>query len=248
MTINLSRTLRQAWALFRSDRDLLLGVAGALIFLPVFALQLLVPGPPAMPASGAAEADTLAWAQAATAWAGANGGWYLLAYALIYWGQATIFTLYLDPARRDVGAALRRAAPLVPRYLLAMLLVSIPTAFGLMLFILPGLYVMGRTMLTGPALVAERPIGAARAIVRALSLSRGNGLPLMGLAALSVLAKWAGASPFLTLDTWMRGGGATNPLAIALVDAGAALTIAAAELGLALAAVVAYRRLTSSGT
>ncbi len=248
MTIDLGRTLRDAAALFGRDRDLLLRLAGPLFFLPVFALQLLVDAPPPMPASGAEEAATLAWLRAMGGWTRVNGGWYLLAHLLLYWGHASLFALYLDPARPDVGGALRRGARLMPRYAPAMLLVSIPVGLGLLMLILPGLYLMGRLLLTGPAIVAEQPSGPLRSVRRSLALTRGNGLALMGLAALSVLARWLLASPLLILDTTLRGAGAVNPVAVALVDAGAALAIAATELGLALAAIEVYRRLASNGT
>ena len=99
MMLDLRRTLRDALALFRRDRALLLPIAGLFLFLPTFAVQLLVPGPPALPGSGASDADRLAWAEAASDWAQSHGGWHLLAFALIGWGEATILSLYLDRER-----------------------------------------------------------------------------------------------------------------------------------------------------
>lgn len=244
MKLDFAVTLQDAWALFRRDRDLLLRLAGPFVFVPAFALALLVPEPP-LPdaAAGDNEAQALAWAQTLTTWAGANAGWYLLAYLIGHFGTATLYALYLDPDRPDVGGALRRAGQLLARYMLAMLIVAVPAGAGLLLWVLPGLYVLGRTMLTGPLLLAERPIGAAAAVLRSLALTRGSGLALMGLAAFTYLSGWLLGQPFMLVDGWMRTAGAANPVALALVDAGAALAATAAGMAQGLIGVAAYRRL-----
>lgn len=248
MKLDFATILTDAWTLFRRDRDLLLRIAAPFLFLPAFALALVVPDPP-MPdaAAGTSEAQTLAWADQVTAWAGANGGWYGLAYAISFFGYALFYALYLERSEGgqgpDVGTAMRRAAAVFPRYLAAMVLVSLPAGAGLLLYAIPGLYILGRTMLTGPALFAEAPIGAFAAIRRSLALTRGSGLPLMGLAAFSYISGWIISEPFMMVDRWMRTTGQENPVVLALVDAGAAAAAMAAGLAMALIAVAAYRRL-----
>jgi hypothetical protein len=244
MKIDFTGVLKDAWALFKRDRDLLLRIAGPFLFLPAFALALVVPDPPLPDAATRGdEAQALVWAQAVTDWAGANGGWYCLAYALSFFGMAAVYTLYLDRDRVDIGTALSRSATLLPRYLLAMILVSLPAGAGLLLYAIPGLYILGRTMMTGPVLVAEGPIGAFAAIRRSLSLTRGAGLPLMSLAAFGYMSGWLLGMPFMALDGAMRDGGQGNPVAIALVDAGAAAAATASGVAMALIAVSVYRRL-----
>jgi hypothetical protein len=246
MKLDFATILTDAWAVFKRDRDLLLRIAAPFLFLPAFALALVVPDPP-MPdqAAGNNEAQALAWADQVTAWASANGGWYGLAYAISFFGTSLLYALYLDrrEGQLDVGAAMKRSATLFPRYLLAMLLVSLPAGAGLLLYAIPGLYILGRTMLTGPALFAEAPLGAVAAIRRSLSLTRGSGLPLMGLAAFSYISGWLIGEPFMMIDRWMRANGQENPVVLALVDAGAAAAAMAAGLAMALIAVSAYRRL-----
>lgn len=241
MKLDPAAVLQDAWALFRRDRDILLRIAGAFLFLPSFALALLVPGPPQRE-QGGSEAATMAWFDAVGDWAGAHGGWYLLAYAVGYLGAATLYALYLDPRRLDVGGAARRAAIVLPRYLLAMAIVALPVGAGMLLLLVPGLYVLGRVMMTGPALLADRT-SALGAIQRSMWLSRGVGLPLMGLAAVPVLTGALASQPFVLLDTWMRARGAVNPVALAIVDAGLSLVGMAAGLAGALIALVVYRRL-----
>ncbi len=246
MKLDFATILTDAWSLFRRDRDLLLRIAAPFLFLPAFALALVVPDPPMPdPAAGNSEAQALVWADQVTAWAGANGGWYGLAYAISFFGTSLLYALYLDrrDGALDVGTAMKRSATLFPRYLLAMLLVSLPAGAGLLLYAIPGLYILGRTMLTGPALFAEAPLGAIAAIRRSLSLTRGSGLPLMGLAAFSYISGWLIGQPFMMVDHWMREHGQENPVVLAVVDAGAAAAAMAAGLAMALIAVAAYRRL-----
>jgi hypothetical protein len=243
MTLDLIGVLKDAWDAWKRDRAVLAPLAGLFLFLPVYGLDMMLPPPPAGFDDNATQAQQVAWAQSYLDWAGANGGWYLLVIVLVYFGLLTIYVFRLDPARPHLGAAMGRAARLLPRYLLAMFLVGIPAALGLMLFILPGLYVLARVMVTGPAIVAEAPIGATRAIGRSIALTKGNGLALFGLAAITLIGGAVIAEPFLALDTAMRAKGADNPIAIALVDAAAAAATTVSLLTMALTQIAAYRRL-----
>ena len=240
MPIAIQPVLAEAWGLFRRDRDWVLRVAGPFLFLPAFALALLVPSWPAAPTPGAGspEAEALAWAATLTGWARAHGGWYLLVFGITTFGTAALQSAYLDHHAPDIGTALRRAGLLLPRYLLALLLVAIPTAAGLYLWVLPGLYVMGRAMLVGPVLVAERPVSAMGAVARSFVLSRGAGLPLMALAGISLLGNMILAQPFAMLD--MAG---TSILANVVSAAGLAIASTLAGIAQVLIAVSAYRRL-----
>lgn len=240
MTIAIQSVLADAWGLFRRDRDWLLRVAGPFLFLPAFALALLVPSAPvALLAGGSSEAETLARAARLADWLRAHGGWYLLANAVTLFGAAALQSAYLDREAPDIRAALGRARRLLPRYLLAMLLVAVPTGAGLYLWVLPGLYVMGRTLLVGPVLVAERPVSAVGAVGRSFALTRGASLPMMALAATTVLAAALLAQPFAAPDPAAGRGVVAAVIAAAGLGAVATLT----GIGQALIAVSAYRRL-----
>jgi hypothetical protein len=243
MTLDIVAVLKDAWDAWKRDRAVLGPLAGLFLFLPVYGLDMLLPPPPAAFDDDANKAQQLAWAQSYLDWIGANGSWYLLVTVMVYFGLLTIYVFRLDPARPHLGGAMQRAAMLLLRYLLAMILIGIPAALGLMLFVLPGLYVLARVMVTGPAIVAEAPIGATRAIGRSVSLTKGHGLVLFGLAAITLIGGAVIAEPFLALDTAMRSGGMENKVAIALVDAAAAAATALSLLAMALTQVAVYRRL-----
>lgn len=233
-----------AWALFRQDRELLLALAGPFWFLPSLALALLVPLPvlPAELEPGSREAAL--WIEQLAAWAGAKGWWYLVGAGVAAWGNAAVWALYLDRARPTLAQAIARGAALWPRLMLVQLLTGPAVALGLLLWFVPGLYVLARLVAAGPALVAERPLGAARAVTRSLALTRGAALPLMGPIAGAVALGWLGPQPFLALDGWLtaRSDGA-NPVVLAMADAGVAAVAATAALASALIGVAAYRRL-----
>jgi hypothetical protein len=232
---------RDALALFKRDRSLLIALAGPFWFLPAYAVALLVPPPPARPAT---EADaTLAWAESLTAWMGAQAHWYLLAWGIGIWGTATAYRLYLDDERPDLRAALRDGAALWPRLALASALTALAAGAGLLLWVLPGLYLLGRLFAVGPALAAERPLSALGALGRSFRITRGAGLTLMAVAAATLGAAWLLGRPLALVEGWVRAQDGGNPVMIALIGAAGAAVSAAAALASALLAVAAYRRL-----
>ena len=252
MTLPVVATLRDAWSLFRRDRDLLIRLAAPFLFWPPLAVGLLVPDPPlpAEPAAGGgqgeATARAMAWFDSVGTWAGHYGGWYFAAYAIGMIGSAALFALVLSGGRFSVGQALSLGLRVAPRFLLAMILVALPTGVGMLLYILPGLYVAGRLMLVGPVLFAERRMPALAAIARSLVLTRGASLSMAALAGCTYLGGMIAAQPFLLLGDRVEASGG-SPVAMALLQGGAAATGMAAGLAQVLIAVAAYRRLASRG-
>lgn len=246
MRVDAGALVADAWARWKRDRELLLAVAGPFWFLPSYALALLVPAPPPRP-DGVAPADAAA-SDAFAQWLSTQGPWYLLAWATGAIGTATVYCLYLDRAAPDVRAALRRGLALWPRLLLLGAMVALVVGAGLLLLVLPGLYLLGRLLPAAPALAAERPVPAIVAFARGFQLSRGAGLPLMAVVAATLGLSWLASEPLLMLEAWLRARpGGENMVAIALCDAGAAAVATAGALASALLAVAAYQRLASRG-
>lgn len=248
MTLDFAAVLADAWGLFKRDRDLLLRVVGPFLFLPSFALALLVPPWP-MPDPEIVDRQTQAqsWLDAFQLWANAYGPGSILAYAVMYYGMVVLFVLYCDRTRPDVRSGLRRAGAIYLRYFLAMTLVSLVAFLGLSAFVLPGLYVMGRMMFVGPLLAGGNRVGVRAAIRGSYDRSRGAGLPLMGLVAFTYLTGWLIGEPFRALDGWLRANGEANPVTLGLVDAGSAVVATVTTLATILVAVAAYRRLAKQG-
>jgi hypothetical protein len=247
MKLDVMATLRDAWGLFRRDRDLLIRLAAPFLFWPALALGLLAPLPP-LPPEGGGEPSirAMAWIDSVSAWAGQYGGWYLAAYAIGTIGTAAVLALELGGGSTSVGEALGRAVKVAPRFLLAMILVGIPVGAGTLFYILPGLYIAGRLLLVGPVLFAERRMAALAAMARSVTLTRGAGLSMAALASCTYLGGIVASQPFLALvDVVKGGGGAGNPVAIALLQAGAAAVAMAAGVAHTLISVAAYRRLVN---
>ncbi|WP_425228181.1 hypothetical protein [Sphingomonas sp.] len=248
MRISPAALLADAWAAFRRDGTLLVPVAGVFWFLPLFALALLVPQPPALPDAEPGSQAATTYADQAINWVLLQGGWIVLAQAVMTWGSAVFYLLYLDPARPDVRGAVERGVRLWPRFLLLGLVVGPLEPLGLRLFVLPAVWLLARFMLAAPALAAEAPLGVWRALGRSWRLSRGVGLPLMALVALTLAPGVIAPQLLLQLDGILRGQpGGENVAAVVIVDALIALTATAAALGAALIAVSAYRALARKG-
>jgi hypothetical protein len=241
MRLSVGALAGDAWALWRRDRALILAVAGPFLFLPQLALLLMAPWHPVAATTVAASVE------AQVAHVQAHWGWYLAALLLSRWGEGALTALYLARPRPDVRAALAVGLQLLPRFVLASVLVSVAAFAGLFLLVLPSLIVVGRTLATGPVLVAERPVGGAEAIARAVVRTRGHTLTLTA-TAVALFAAQLLARPLVAIDQAMRGTGAENPVAVAIVDLGAAGLLAAADLAGILIGIALYVRLASRGT
>ena len=252
MRITLAALLSDAWALFRREADLLLRVGGLFLFVPTYALLLLV-GPLPLPDPDIADtqARAQAWVDKLDIWVGNYGLGSVGAYAITWFGTALIFCLLLDRTRPTVGEGLKRTAILFPRFLLAMVVVSIPSGAGMYLLLLPGLWLMSRLALAGPILFADAPIGAVAAVGRSWRLTRKAQWSLLGAIVTVYLAAMLSGQPFMLLARWLGGtvaeGGGQNPIAVAIVHALAAGVAMLAQIAGALIAVAAYRRVSAAG-
>lgn len=241
MKIDIGDAARAAWVLFKRDRDVLLALAGIFMFLPTLALMLLLPSPPAALATGASETATQLWASNYLNWIVACSPWLILATAVSMVGALSVISFYLAPVRPHVGGAIAVAVRHFPTYALLMVGVTLVASLGVVLFVLPGLWILGRTMLTGAALIAEGRRGG-EPVRRSIGLTRGSGLVMAGLAGLSTFGIQLLLTPFSALDEAMRAARAVNPVAIMLVDVGGAAVAAAGALAIVLLQVTIYWR------
>jgi hypothetical protein len=246
MTFDVAGVLADAWQMWKRDRELLLAVAGLFLFLPNLTLELLVPPPPAQTGSGTDMAAFKSWLTDVAAWWSHYGPLVSVIGLVAMFGTLMIFTLYLDPRRPNVRVALVRTLTLSPRYLLAMFFVSLAVGIGFVLLILPGIYALGRLMLTVPSLVADRSRGVLGAIERSLVLTAGNGLVLAGFACITLFSGAVLSAPFRALGKAMDGAPMANPVVAVLLDSGAAAGAAAGVLAAILIQVALYRRLAAS--
>lgn len=241
----MARAAADALRLFRRDRDLITRVAAMFLFLPRFALSLLVPAAPVMAAPMTDEPAMQAWIRASFDWYASNGLGFAAAYLMMLFGSLTILTLYLDPVRPTLDLALRGAGRRLPVYLATALMVAVPVQLGLALLILPGLYLQGRLLLAGPALVADRqgPLAAVRASWRR---TQRQSLALAAVAAIALFGGDLLGAPFEGLGQALDGAPAANPVVAALLSAAAAAVFAAVALATILLRIVLHQRLSGA--
>lgn len=248
MNPNFARLLADAWHVFRRDADIILRLAGPLVFLPTLAVQLLCDPMPPLPAEPGNEAAMEAWLNAVSAWGQGNAFWYVLADLVGMIGLAATATLLLAAGRPSVGDSLRIAVRRLGRFVLVNLLVAIPVGLGLWIFVLPGLFMQARLVAAVPAVAAQPSLSASGGIMRSWRITAPLAWGLLGAVVTLFLAQWVMVSPLFSLDSWLRQPAHDNPFLIALV----AMLLSAAStiynLGLLMLGIAIYRRGASIGT
>uniref|UniRef100_UPI0035CA44F0 hypothetical protein n=1 Tax=uncultured Sphingomonas sp. TaxID=158754 RepID=UPI0035CA44F0 len=244
MKLDIGAVLRDAWAMAKRDRDVLIGVAGVFLLVPRVAQSMFVDPTPPLPVSSSDPVALQAWLDAVGVWSKHNDLLVLALGLASLFGTLSLFVLYADRARPDVATAMKQAMALLPRYVLLALLVTLPVNIASLLLI-PGLYLKGRLLPVGPAFVAERPLGAIAAWRRSFALTRGHGLVLMAVACVPLFAGDILALPFEAIGQALNGAPMANPVVAAVIDvcAGGARTIG--TVAAILIEIALYRRLSN---
>jgi hypothetical protein len=235
----LTKVYAEAAALWLRDRDLWLRVGGVFFFLPAFAITLFAQFPD-FETMSKDSARQEAWLQSLSPWFLGCGIWLLFS-------TAVILVLALDTKRPAAGTAIVRALRMFPGLLLANLATSLAVSAGTSLFIVPGLYILGRTFLTQPLLVAEPGLGPLGAVVASIQNSHRRGWMF---AFVPISAGFATFCAGVVAETFgaLAGSGLYAPVhfIFAALDAAA---LAGGLLAMALLQAAAYRVLgrTSKG-
>lgn len=245
MTVDIAGICARAWHVARRDMAILWPVAGVFLFLPALAMLLLVPQPPVGPGGDASQAQVREFLTLFSAWIVANAPLFVLGALVSLMGSATIYCLYLDRSVRDVGGALAAALRLLPRFVLASVLVLIPAMIGASFFLLPGLYVLGRLSIVGPVLVGVRPVSAVEAVLRALRLSRGHGLLLSGVVLLLLAGGQLLPWPFLAMLDAVEQTRTASPVVVVVLSGLAAALSAVVALATVMIRIGLYEQLNA---
>ena len=162
----------RAWAdmvaTIKTHREIILTVIGVFVFLPAFAWVLLIPQPQF-------ESNDPNLFPHVMAWWNSVAPWFLLRSLLEMVGTATLLAMLLRSDRPTVTAALGRAARLLPLLLLTNLLIGMLQFGAFLCFVIPALYLIGRTAMANAALIAEDKTNPVRAVGRSFELTDGNG-------------------------------------------------------------------------
>jgi len=222
----------------KASRPLFAAVAGAFLFLPAAIAGYLAPPPPAETTG-----DMLAHMAD-------NGPIILLVNIIGFVGNLSILILALDERRPTVGSAIAAALVLLPVYFLVSFLSGFMIGIGLMLLIVPGIYLIGRLSVTGAVLVSEPARNPVTVIRRSFALTKGQGwaiatlilLLFLGFYVVSLAVTYTLGSILLLIDNAAETGGIGAFLLLVLTTA---LTAAFNVVLMVLLASV-YRRLVPS--
>ncbi len=163
-------------ALFKAHRQVLITVMGLFCFLPLLAILLFIPTPVAGASSPEAMVALL------NKWISAN--WIALTLNMLVttYGAAIVYRVILASEPETLAQAMIKALPILPLLISANILANLAIGLGLQLFILPGLYLIGRLMFIGPAIVSNHGRQVLRTIGSALKSSGRHVLRLVAMA------------------------------------------------------------------
>lgn len=171
MKISYTALWAEIMALLARNKAIIAAVALALIFVPATLAALFnveVPEPGGTP-SLAEYGDYLVRSLNAN-WLGVLLNSLAGALAVL-----VIMLVLLDGRRPTVGEAFGMALPLFLFFLLLNWFLNLILFAGLLVFVLPGLYLLGRLSVAAAALVAEGKRNPFDAIARSLALTKGAG-------------------------------------------------------------------------
>lgn len=219
-------------ATLRADLPRLFFLVAPFALLPAVAADLF--GPPAPTSLDGISNQQLLWRLALPSLIGAFGQL-----------AATHLVLHPDLTPRD---ALRAALTVFPVYALAQLGGSVPVGLGLLLLLLPGLWLFARLLFLSGAVVLAEGGSAIGLLRRTWALSEGHGLQLslflllglFGVVGIGILAEGAGAA----LDVVARSAGlaGVGRFLHALVPG---IGNCLVTIGIGAACALAYRTLTT---
>jgi hypothetical protein len=240
MSFSFRGVLTDAAILWRTDRDLLARIAGVFMLLPILAIAYLSTTIEIDPATAPEELR-----ERVAAFYRANIIVVVAISLALEFGTLMLLNLYLRRGQ-SVGELMRASGlRLLPWVLLAMANGAI-LQLGFALFVLPGIYIFGRTWMMGPAYVAEPERGLLGAIERGFRLSAGKGwwLALLGFGVGVVLFAAVFVLVILVqlLATALGGGQLVYGLLLVPVAAAGA----GAYAFFTLVRIAAYRRLGGS--
>lgn len=181
--LDLARTWADAVAMARSNLDALSAIAGMFILLPGLVSGSFLPQR-VLPKGSITPADLLA---SNMDYITANWPLITLNAIVVAFGSLVILSFLVMAGRPTVREAMQHGLRILPSYMLVSLVQTLVVAGGLVLFIVPGIYLMARFICIAPVTVAENPGRPLAIIGRSVQLTRGHGWRIILLLAVVLL-------------------------------------------------------------
>lgn len=174
--LNMSSAFERARELFTNNLQLLLAVAGVFFVIPQLVLGFISGSADGLPPGLEGLEDFEKIGQVFQDFYLDNIIWFLLSMVATFVGTITVFVILLDKSRPTVGQAIGIAVSLLIVYFIMSLLTGFATLLGLLLFIIPGIYVSIKLTLAPAIMVAEKNTNPIEAMKASWALTKGNSL------------------------------------------------------------------------
>ncbi|HYJ31162.1 MAG TPA: YciC family protein [Allosphingosinicella sp.] len=240
MRLDYAGLWNEALGLIRRNRAVVIALAGAMFFLPNLLVGYLAPLEPRAPGISFLEAMI---AHVREHWP------MILAGGLIEMlGMLTLLRLFLKADGRTVGATIVASLALLPTMFASGFLTNMAVLAGLVLLIVPGIYLLGRLGLVPAAIVAENRRNPIDAIRRSVALTRSRGFAIawvfVALFVLAAIADMAVSGSLGSVAILLAG----RDLGLLIAEAAGAIVWAAASVLQAALATGLYQRLAEATT
>jgi hypothetical protein len=232
-----SQAWSEATSLLKRGGEPLLTLAGFFVMLPSLLAGFLLP-------IGDRQNQTLieVW-QEMNAWFAANWTWLVIVWCFSAIGRLAILILMASPSRPTVLEAIKAGLSLLPTALFAEILFALMMSLGLMLFIVPGIYLGARFFPLTAVIATERMRSPFGALARTFAVTRGNGWRIVFLLAIILLAFLILQGAILTVVGVLAALTASSGFGGFLLEFFRALLDAGLTLVLLLVAIAVYRQL-----
>ncbi|MEM8918977.1 MAG: hypothetical protein AAGE37_08975 [Pseudomonadota bacterium] len=170
MKLNYMECWNGAMGLLKDHKEAVLAIAGVFLFLPSVLLAQFV-GEPNV--EGLVDAEAI---QAANlTFFAENWLAYLLMFIVTAIGSLSIYRLLSPSFAGTVSNALTQAAALAIFFIVANILIALLMFGGLFLFIVPGLYLIGRLAVVPMVIADENERNPAAALQKGWAITKNNG-------------------------------------------------------------------------
>ena len=183
--IDLNIVWDDAREMARANRDLLTAIGGIFILMPLLVAIQLVSVPEGMPDPKTSEEAFATWYRA---FVSVNLPIFLVWTLVASFGTLAMLVLLLRQERPTVADSLKAALFILPSYCVAYILQNVALQVGMILFVLPALYLTGRFALIAAVAAAETERNPITIVQRSFALTRGNGWRIFALMAIIVIA------------------------------------------------------------
>lgn len=173
---DMGRAWSDTTAFLRSDRQQVWLIAGLFLFLPNLLLGWFGPQPPVPPAGAGADA---AMAMMSDYYMAALP-FIMLAGVLAIFANLALWRVWLGRQGEETGTALAAAAGGFLPYLLVSLLTIIPLMIGFLLLVVPGLYLLARLCVVGPAIASQNLRNPLAVISASWRATQKTAWPILG--------------------------------------------------------------------